>query len=138
MGRRGGPPRGKNRSGGGGTSSNNTTPRTGRSPSTNSRGRGGGGGRGSNRVCPGAPHYQICGKLGHSARDCWYRYDDDDDDSSQDEDKVAAAADGSYGIDTNWYLDSGATNHLTGELEKVTLREKYHGRTKSTPPLVQV
>ena len=70
---------------------------------------------------------QICGKPGHTAKDCWYRFDEDEA-SSEDEEKVAAAADGSYGVDTNWYLDSGATNHLTGELEKVTLKEKYHGK----------
>lgn len=39
-----------------------------------------------------------------------------------------AAADGSYGIDTNWYVDSGATEHIKGELEKVTIREKYRGQ----------
>jgi histone deacetylase 1/2 len=33
----------------------------------------------------------------------------------------------SYGVDTNWYMDSGATDHVTGELEKLTLRNKYHG-----------
>uniref|UniRef100_A0A453MZD0 Uncharacterized protein n=1 Tax=Aegilops tauschii subsp. strangulata TaxID=200361 RepID=A0A453MZD0_AEGTS len=48
-------------------------------------------------------------------------------DSSQDE-KVAGVADGSYGVDTNWYVDSGATNHITGELEKVTMRDKYRGK----------
>ena len=61
------------------------------------------------------------------SKDCWYRYDDGGD-SSQDEDKVAAAADGSYGIDTNWYVDSGATDHITNELEKVTMKEKYRGK----------
>ena len=106
--------------------------------SSNSRGHNGGGGRPSsnnnqgrrnnsnNRSRPDAVRCQICGKPGHSAKDCWYRFDDDDD-SSQDE-KVAAAADGSYGVDTNWYMDSGATNHITGELEKVTMREKYRGQ----------
>uniref|UniRef100_A0A453NPZ7 Retrovirus-related Pol polyprotein from transposon TNT 1-94-like beta-barrel domain-containing protein n=1 Tax=Aegilops tauschii subsp. strangulata TaxID=200361 RepID=A0A453NPZ7_AEGTS len=48
-------------------------------------------------------------------------------DSDQDE-KMAGAADGSYGVDTNWYVDSGATNHITSELEKVTMREKYRGQ----------
>ncbi|XP_073351779.1 uncharacterized protein [Aegilops tauschii subsp. strangulata] len=70
-------------------------------------------------------HCQICGKPGHTARDCWYRFEEDKE-SSQDE-KVAAAAEGSYGVDTNWYVDSGATNHITGDLEKVTVREKYCG-----------
>ena len=60
-------------------------------------------------------------------KDCWYRYDEDDEDS-QDEEKVAAAADGSYGIDTNWYIDSGATNHITNELEKATMKDKYCGK----------
>jgi histone deacetylase 1/2 len=32
-----------------------------------------------------------------------------------------------YGVDTNWYMDTGATDHTTGELEKLTTREKYHG-----------
>nr|XP_040249416.1 protein no-on-transient A-like [Aegilops tauschii subsp. strangulata] len=41
--------------------------------------------------------------------------------------KVAAAADTSYGVDTNWYVDSGATEHITNELEKVTVSEKYRG-----------
>ena len=34
----------------------------------------------------------------------------------------------SYGVDTNWYVDSGATNHFTNALEKVTMSEKYHGQ----------
>ena len=53
---------------------------------------------------------------------------DDDGDSSQDEDKLVAAADGSYGIDTNWYVDSGATKHITNELEKVIMKEKDRGK----------
>jgi histone deacetylase 1/2 len=32
-----------------------------------------------------------------------------------------------YGVDTNWYVDSGATNHITRELEKLTVRDKYKG-----------
>jgi hypothetical protein len=32
-----------------------------------------------------------------------------------------------YGIDTNWYTDSTATDHITGELENLTTREKYNG-----------
>jgi hypothetical protein len=33
--------------------------------------------------------------------------------------KYVGAVCGSYGVDTNWYTDSGATNHITGELEKL-------------------
>ena len=81
---------------------------------------------GKPRAGPDVTRCQFCGKPGHTARDCWCRFEEDEE-SSQDE-KVAAAADGSYGLDTNWYVDSGATNHITGELEKVTVREKYHGQ----------
>jgi hypothetical protein len=30
-------------------------------------------------------------------------------------------------VDTNWYIDSGATDHITGELEKLTVRDQYMG-----------
>jgi hypothetical protein len=33
-----------------------------------------------------------------------------------------------YGVDTNWYADSGVTNHITSNLEKLTFHEKYWGR----------
>ena len=67
---------------------------------------------------------QICGKIGHSARDCWYRFTDD----YLPEEKSAGAANlSSYGVDTNWYADSGATNHITGELEKLTVHDNYRG-----------
>jgi hypothetical protein len=31
------------------------------------------------------------------------------------------------GADPNWYLDSGATDHITGELEQLTMHERYNG-----------
>lgn len=67
---------------------------------------------------------QICEKPNHTAIECWYRFEDD----YQPEERVASTAVTSYGIDTNWYTDTGATDHVTGELEKLTTREKYHGR----------
>jgi histone deacetylase 1/2 len=33
-------------------------------------------------------------------------------------------------VDTNWYSDTGATDHITDELEKLTMKEKYNGREK--------
>lgn len=38
-----------------------------------------------------------------------------------------AAATHSYGIDTNWYTDTSATDHVTSELEKLHVKNKYHG-----------
>ena len=111
-----GPPRTKGKHSSGNT--NNSGSRGGRPNSTNNRGRR----DGSSCSRPDAVRCQICGKPGHTAKDCWYRFDEDADSSNED-DKVVAAADGSDSVDTNWYLDSGATNYLTGELEKVTLQE---------------
>jgi hypothetical protein len=33
----------------------------------------------------------------------------------------------SYGVDSNWYADSGATDHVTGELDKLAIRDTYNG-----------
>jgi hypothetical protein len=41
--------------------------------------------------------------------------------------KSALAATSSYGIDTNWYIDFGATDHIIGDLEKLSIRDKYNG-----------
>src|SRR4051812_25982885 len=66
---------------------------------------------------------QICKNNNHIAKDCDWRYAE----NNSQRKKVAAATDTSYGIDCNWYVDSGATNHITNELEKVNMSEKYHG-----------
>jgi hypothetical protein len=70
---------------------------------------------------------QICTKEGHRAKDCWWRFEDDDDDDSYEDKEVHAA---SYGVDTNWYSDTGATHHITGELNNLTVRDKYKGHDK--------
>lgn len=92
---------------------------------TNSgRGRGGGrdasGAQGGNR-----PVCQLCGKIGHTVSICWHRYDPD---FAPQEKMASAATPQSYGIDTNWYIDTGATDHVTGELDKLSVKEKYNGR----------
>jgi hypothetical protein len=30
-------------------------------------------------------------------------------------------------IDPNWYVDTGATDHITSDLDRLALRERYHG-----------
>jgi hypothetical protein len=36
----------------------------------------------------------------------------------------------SYVIDTDWYADSGATDHITNELNKLAVLDKYNGTEK--------
>ncbi|XP_071683516.1 uncharacterized protein [Lolium perenne] len=91
------------------------------------RAQGGGRGRGHRRTTPWVDvTCQICGRDGHPAKDCWYRWTDGDDDSF--EGKGAHVA--SYGIDTNWYSDTGATHHITSELNNLTVRDNYQGSDK--------
>jgi hypothetical protein len=40
---------------------------------------------------------------------------------------TSSAATASYGSDNNWYIDSGATDHITGELDKLTMHNAYNG-----------
>jgi len=42
--------------------------------------------------------------------------------------KSASSATPSYGIDTNWYFDSGSTDHITNDLDRITSRERYGGQ----------
>ncbi|KAK1650860.1 hypothetical protein QYE76_068665 [Lolium multiflorum] len=68
---------------------------------------------------------QICTKHGHPASKCWWRYSDD---KKNKDDREKGANLASYGVDTNWYTDTGATDHITGELNKLLVANKYHGQ----------
>jgi histone deacetylase 1/2 len=89
------------------------------------RGNGRGGGRGGR-----GPNFQagvvsqLCGKEGHAVVDCWKRFDQSWTGPPR---KSMSSTTTSYGVDTNWYMDTGATDHVTGELEKLTTRDKYNG-----------
>lgn len=119
-------------SAGGSGSSANTMSRGGRGGfirGGGGRGRGGRGrGRGNNnnggrRQNKGdGPICQLCSIEGHTVIRCFKRFDATFT-SKQQEQRQASSAD--YGIDTNWYTDTGATDHITGELEKLTTRDKY-------------
>jgi histone deacetylase 1/2 len=92
------------------------------------RGRGGHG-RGNNGGNGGHPHNsdrvcQLCGKEGYTIERCHKRFDASFQGVSEQR-SITTATNNSYGIDTNWYTNSGATNHITGELEKLTARDKY-------------
>jgi hypothetical protein len=98
-----------NRSGGGGSNSNRNN---------------GGGGRPGNPDNPYKDHQcQVCGKLGHTTLRYWKRFDK----NYNGPDKVANAASTSYNLDPVWYADSAATDHITGDLDKLIMRENYGG-----------
>ncbi|XP_066395916.1 uncharacterized protein [Miscanthus floridulus] len=69
---------------------------------------------------------QICGKEGHHASRCYKRYDSSYSGGAQQQRSASTATTG-YGVDTNWYMDTGATDHITSDLEKLTVRDQYHG-----------
>jgi hypothetical protein len=68
---------------------------------------------------------QLCGKEGHIVHRCWKRFDRNFHGEEKSTNIIAAP---SYGVDTLWYADSTATDHVTGELDKLNMREKYHGQ----------
>jgi uncharacterized membrane protein YgcG len=90
------------------------------------RGNGGRGGRNSNSKPRFNGKCQVCFKEGHSAAQCWHRFDED---FVPDEKNVNAAT-YAYGVDTNWYTDTGATDHITSNLEKLSIHDKYNGGDK--------
>lgn len=96
-------------------------------------GRGDGSGRdgnaqGEGRGCGGNKSTcQICGVYGHDALRCYSRFNH----AIQPETSNRAAnytniSDG-YSSDPNWYLDSGATDHMTNDMERLHVHENYRG-----------
>lgn len=84
-----------------------------------------------------SPVCQLCERTGHTVHKCWYRFNE----------RYVAPRDGGahqfrtgprhsassavpYGVDTNWYFDSGSTDHITSELDNLTTHERYTGKDK--------
>ncbi|KAK1653213.1 hypothetical protein QYE76_071018 [Lolium multiflorum] len=84
------------------------------------------------------PTCQICGKQGHVASCCFKRYDKNylgiGNDGRNKERQLAAfststtGSTSSFPVDPAWYADTGATDHLTNDLNNLTMREPYHGK----------
>jgi hypothetical protein len=92
-----------------------------------SRGRSNGsGGRGRGNLNSNKPKVkcQLCEKDGHSVIDCWYHFDESF--VAPEEKSANTVAHGGYGVDSNWYTDTGATDHV-GELDKMMIRDRYSG-----------
>ena len=98
-----------------------------------SGGNSGGGGRGRNSsyndrrpkvIC------QVCNKPGHTAAKCWYRYDEtyQGDEIPRSASVASMGGGGDYNFDPTWYTDTGATDHITHQLNGLNTHEKYQGR----------
>jgi hypothetical protein len=74
------------------------------------------------------PWCQICGCPNHTAPQCWYNYDD----GYQAEEKASAAmvTTPSYSVDAPWYSDMGTTDHITNDLDRLAVRDKYQGKVQ--------
>jgi hypothetical protein len=76
------------------------------------------------------PTCQVCGKMGHTALTCYHRFDQAY--QSAGSNLTAYAASSSYSPDINWYPDTGATHHITSDLNNLNLHsESYDGLIKS-------
>ncbi|KAL5856782.1 hypothetical protein ACOSQ3_004240 [Xanthoceras sorbifolium] len=82
-----------------------------------SRGRGGRYGNRSGQKI----HCQLCAKLGHSALQCYRRFD---------QQFQAFYATPETVADQSWYVDSGATNHITADMNNLSMRSEYRGKEK--------
>ncbi|KAI0494727.1 hypothetical protein KFK09_024870 [Dendrobium nobile] len=72
---------------------------------------------------------QICLKRGHLASDCWHRL------NAQYVPKPspkALAADSNSASNDCWYLDSGASSHMTKSLENLSISNPYQGSDSIT------
>ncbi|KAL5574882.1 hypothetical protein UlMin_016581 [Ulmus minor] len=92
------------------------------------RGRGRGGRSNNNR-----PQCQLCGKIGHTVIKCYYRFDQNFQgktpfDQAPTEALIAIAQ--NTATDKNWYPDSGATNHVTKDIQNLSCGTNYNGTQK--------
>ncbi|XP_073355299.1 uncharacterized protein [Aegilops tauschii subsp. strangulata] len=87
-------------------------------------------------ACGGGVEYQLCGIEGHLASRCHRRFKRDFlgiGNNGKGNEKQAALATQepgftpSYSVDPAWYMDTGATDHLTSQLDKLATRQPYTG-----------
>ena len=87
-------------------------------------------------ACGGGVECQLCGIEGHLASRCHRRFKRDFlgiGNNRKGNEKQAALATQepgftpSYSVDPAWYMDTGATNHLTSQLDKLATHQPYTG-----------
>ncbi|XBH94356.1 hypothetical protein VPH35_085149 [Triticum aestivum] len=78
------------------------------------------------------PSANVCSKFGHDALHCRNRFNHAFQPEEQRErsGNVASTGSGSYSVDMDWYADTGATDHLTSDLDRLSLHQRYGGKDK--------
>ncbi|KAK1606785.1 hypothetical protein QYE76_030467 [Lolium multiflorum] len=122
----GNPYGGHNTYGGGNTYENRGGGNSGGGRNGRGGGRGGGGRNGGGRQ-RWRPRCDYCGYWGHLAPDC-RRAAEDQRANNFITQRSGNAASTSGGGNPQWHLDSGATDHLTSELERLQFYERYGGK----------
>ncbi|PKU67050.1 Retrovirus-related Pol polyprotein from transposon TNT 1-94 [Dendrobium catenatum] len=70
------------------------------------------------------PSCQICGKIGHSALNCWHRCNLN---YAPPSNPKALTVQQQYSSTNDWILDSGASAHLTADASNIQQLTPYHG-----------
>ncbi|KAK1609583.1 hypothetical protein QYE76_033256 [Lolium multiflorum] len=89
----------------------------------NGRGRGNYNNNGGNHGGGDRAPCQLCNVAGHTAMNCWYRFDQD----FVPRERTAANVNYNNNGGGGWNIDTGATDHITSELERLHAHERYHG-----------
>jgi hypothetical protein len=66
------------------------------------------------------PQCQVCLKIGHTADKCWHRFKE-----YYVPEPHTSSATSSSGVNNSWYTDSGATDHITGDMDRLTMLDRY-------------
>jgi hypothetical protein len=75
---------------------------------------------------PARPACQICGKLSHEALDCFHRMDHAFQGRHPPAQLSAMVANSNQDVDNGpWYTDSAANQHITANLENLSLQQPY-------------
>lgn len=99
----------------------------GRGPKPNYKGRGSPTQHSNTKPC-----CQICNRTGHTALDCYHRMDYSFQGRHPPSQLAEMAASFHQNNDPQWYADSGATNHITNDMNNLSLQSGYQGKDQVT------